>query len=158
MLRSGRQEKNNFGDHITIESNVDKGLYALLPHIKAQLQYTGYPKKSCLRFWLLGRSCNSNFSVFKWAFRENQMFVKIHIVIAIVEQIMSAFENHFPFVDRTSQTPDTEENSWTNVSFDSLSYLRIIAGEQRLHVFIIARRWSLVSLGSSFVCRLLNRV
>ena len=35
---------------------------------------------------------------------------------------MSALENRFPFVDRTSQTRDTVENIWTNFNSNILSY------------------------------------
>ena len=42
----------------------------------------------------------------KGIFCENQMLAKIHIIIPVEKQIISALENYFPFVDRTSQTRD----------------------------------------------------
>ena len=54
------------------------------------------------------------------------MLAKIHIVIPIEKQIMSALENRFLFVDRTSQTRDMEKNILTNFSVNTLSYLRVV--------------------------------
>ena len=49
----------------------------------------------------------------KWAFRENKILAKIHIVMSIEKQIMSALGNRFfSFVDRTSQTRDVEKLSF----------------------------------------------
>ena len=78
------------------------------------------------------------------------MLAKIHIVISILKQIMSSLENRFPFVDHTYQTRDMEGNIWTNFDFDTLSFLRVVADEQRLHIFVIVRWWSLVSLIGSW--------
>ena len=93
---------------------------------------------------------------FKRTFCENQMLAKIDVVIPIGKQITSALENRFLFVDRTSQTRDIEENIWANFNFDSLSYLSIVSGEQTLHIFFIAPRWSFVLLDGFVVRRCLN--
>ena len=42
-------------------------------------------------------------SLLIWAFLENQMLAKIHIVIPIEKEIISALENRFSFVDCISQ-------------------------------------------------------
>ena len=48
-----------------------------------------------------------------------------------------------------------EENIWTNFNFNTLSNLGVVAGEQRLHIFAIFRRWSLASL-DEFVVRMVE--
>ena len=66
---------------------------------------------------------------------ENRMLAKIHIVIPIVKQIMSALENGVPFVDHATSMRDMEENIWNNFNFDTLSYLVFVPGEQRQDIF-----------------------
>ena len=50
------------------------------------------------------------------------------------------------------------ENILTNFNFNTLSFLRVVVGERRLHIFVIVRRWSLASLDGFSVRRWLNCV
>ena len=65
---------------------------------------------------------------------------------------MSALENRFRFVDRTSKTQGMEENIWPTLILIPYYHIRVVAGGQRLHIFVIIRRWSLASL-DGFVLR-----
>ena len=67
---------------------------------------------------------------------------------------MSALENRFSFVDRTSQTLDMEKKARINFSFNNLSLLRVVVGQQKLHVVVTVCRWSSASLDEFLVHRL----
>ena len=84
------------------------------------------------------------------------MLTKIHIFIPIEKQAMRNFENRFPFVDCTFQMRSMERNISINFDFNALSFLSVIVGERRMHIFVIVRQRSSAGLDEFIVRHWLN--
>ena len=70
-----------------------------------------------------------------YSFSFNFIFNITHIVFSIEKQIMSAIEKSLSF--HRSHFPNAtyeKKNIWINFSFDTQSFLRVVDGEQKLHI------------------------